>query len=261
MRNLVFIILAAFSFVFWTTDVSAYQYVIEDNYIGADPNHDSYDGKDRIGDYDWFEITRMGIDIVNGNIVVDISSTYFDNIGKYYTELGDLFISTNGYSPTSPSSNDYYFNGEKWEYVLALDDHSASGGDLNVYAFDSSIDVNNDGIQDDIKLSWAPDNYIYRAGQEVQYQGSGSSLAQGSWSISDDNTLLRMTAPMYGTGHDWRSVEKFGFHWTMSCANDVIEGSIQPTPEPATMFLVGAGLLGIGGLGRSRLLNRKSRHS
>ena len=33
--------------------------------------------------------------------------------------------------------------------------------------------------------------------------------------------------------------EILGFHWTMQCGNDVIEGAA-PVPEPATMLLLGS---------------------
>jgi len=53
--------------------------------------------------------------------------------------------------------------------------------------------------------------------------------------------------------HGFDDVSEFGFHWTMTCANDVIEGGTAPVPEPATMLLFAAGLIGLAAAGRKRL--------
>ncbi len=58
-------------------------------------------------------------------------------------------------------------------------------------------------------------------------------------------------------GADW-AIDGFtlGAHWTMSCGNDAIDGSVTipgaPVPEPTTMLLFGAGLAGLAGVTRRR---------
>jgi len=218
-------------------------FTIDDNYIGADPTSSSYDGLDRIGDIDLFEVYGMNVSIDSGNkMVVSINSSYFDNIGAYGTYLGELFISTDGYNPVTPSSQDYHSNGEDWEYAFVLDSHSANFGSGTLY------DTNGDGS---IVLSSAPSGYIYREGQEVQYNpGTQTGLGDGTYNISGD--WLTFYIPWLDS---WNEVEVFGFHWAMTCANDVIEGSA-PVPEPATMLLLGIGLIGIGGVSRRKLFKK-----
>jgi len=49
--------------------------------------------------------------------------------------------------------------------------------------------------------------------------------------------------------------ETFTTHFTMECGNDNLMGSFDPTspvPEPSTVLLLGAGLLGLVGYGKSR---------
>ena len=63
--------------------------------------------------------------------------------------------------------------------------------------------------------------------------------------------FLTITTDLSGID-SWASVREWGLHWTMECANDVIEGSFSPVPEPATVLLFGAGLAGLAVFGRRR---------
>lgn len=226
----------AFAYSSWT---------VQDNYIGADPTHNSWDGKDVVGENQYFGVDRMEITLENNLLTIDIYSWYFDNVGKYYTSLGDLFISTNGWDPygDAPYLYDNSKNGETWEYVF----------DIETKAL---YDIRE--AQDHIILSSAPSGYIYRKDQEVSVNTNGlTSVATGDvekvnvpnsgldyMSISFDISALNMK-PEY----------LMGLHWTMSCGNDVIEGAFDPgiVPEPSTVFLLGLGLLGVVGIGRKRM--------
>jgi hypothetical protein len=229
--------------------VTAHAVTIPDNYYGADPTHSNWDDKDVIGDVHLFDISQMQVTFQGDQMLVDIHTRYLDNIGAYDTQLGDLFISTNGWNPagTAPYVEDNFGNpgAEKWEYALVMDSHSPSGtsGTTSLYH------VSNDPL-----LSRAPNGYVYRAGQEVQYAGGDSTPFSGTWSMhkldtSDDrDDFLRFVIGLDA----FAGISDFGFHWTMSCANDVIEGGAAPVPEPATMLLFGTGLVGLAVSGRRK---------
>lgn len=203
-------------------------YTIDDNYYGS--NDHGYG--DVIGT-PYFNVDEMDVSFSSGKLNIDISTNYVSNIGLYGTKLGDLFISTDGWNPygTAPYLYDNSTNGEDWEYAAVLD----SDGALNLYAIGDGSTINS-------YMTGAYAGYIYRNGQEVEFNPSfdANVLVTGSWSIDTQNNVLHFEIDdslFYG--------KDLGFHWTMTCANDVIEGGY-PVPEPMTMLLLGLGFLSIG---------------
>lgn len=209
--------------------------IIEDNYIGGKPTSPAWVGKDIVGTAAHYDVSKMEVSFASANtMIVDVYSRYFDNIGDGNTQLGDLFISTNGYGG----------DGEVWEYALKLDSYrpTTSSGAISLYSVQAA----------NIKNSFAP-GYIYRAGQEVQYTGTGqTALSTGSWSLNniggvDTDDFLRFTV-----AYDFGDIDTYGLHWGMTCGNDVIEGAAT-VPEPPAMLLFGIGLIGLGGALRQRM--------
>jgi len=226
----------AVGFCMAATSALAVPIIIEDNYIGGTPT-----SPDIVGTPAHFDVSKMEVSFASANtMIVDVYSRYFNNIGKGQTQLGDLFISTNGYQG----------DGEVWEYALKLDNYlpRTRSGAISLY----SVQTDNDNIQ----YSSAPVGYIYRAGQEVQYKGTNqTALATGSWSLNhiggivDTDDFLRFTIK-----HDFGNVSSYGLHWGMTCGNDVIEGAAPaPVPEPPAMLLFGVGLIGLAGAVRQRM--------
>ena len=229
---------------------------ITDNYVGGTPTGSGWNGADVIGDSDKFDISSLTFDIGSSNLDVSVVSSYFDNVGQYGTQLGDLFISTNGWHPfgSSPYTSDNASNGETWEYALVFSDHGSSAAQsqnpTSFLGHSGTVSLYQVTNASQIILSNAPGG-IFRGNQEVQFNNTGlQALATGTWNIADlpggyDQLNLSIALASFGVVSDW------GFHYAMTCGNDVIEGGAA-VPEPATGAMLIMALGGAAALKRRR---------
>lgn len=252
MKHL-FILLTLIS-VWMTASVQASTWKIDDEYIGGDYFESKYVKKD--GDViaitaSEFDIQWMKVSIkTSGDVTVRIKTKYQD--GTRDTTYGDLFVSTDGWSPHGEIGSGYrtdkYGTGESWEYALS----TTSG---NIYSVDpANIWLSNQEFADPhYHDDW------YRHFQEVLYKPESEEAPAGTFAFSHAGNLISYAFNLSDFGLTWEDELNLGFHWAMTCANDVIEGGIHKAavPEPGTMLLLGMGIAGLGAAGRKKVVQQQ----
>lgn len=214
-----------------------------------------------------YNIDGMEASLSGSQLTVTIYTNFAGNAGidsqwtTNYTGIGygDLFLST-GWTPSGSGSydTDNAANGNHWTYAFSLDDPlNNSGGTGTVYALGAgnASNHNPDALLSDHFINCAS-SCIYRNGQAVAVNKSLATATNdtGSWTVGSGFLSLSFDT----AGLDLNP-NNLGFHWTMYCGNDVIEGldaATVPEPEPVGIFLLGIGLIGLGVMRRPKTARR-----
>ena len=226
---------------------SAAAVVIDDNYAGGGdlplaPFNLSRDVLvDSIYEIYSMDVTTTGT-LMSVTINTDFISTDPKNsVGGFVP--GDLFISTDGWNPYAgvrgaPYYEDTASNGTTWEYAF----DSSTGQMLAITPGDIDLVESNECCRVDQEVSV---NGGTDTGAAVSYSGPVASTS-GIWAY--EYTYVFDYSLLGVMGGD-----ELGLRWTMSSANDIIEGAVKipvAIPEPASVALLAAGLLALGAFRR-----------
>jgi len=232
----------------------------EDQYIGAEPNKPYWAGSDVMGTFETYSLTNWSVSLDQGadTLTVQVFGSYFDAFmatpAQTSTALGDLFISTDGLNwDTTPETLTDQFGSTSWEYAVQLGTYYNTNNVIGGYNAGSPlagdvVAISDPGTQ--IKLSdefFPPpyDTQAYRQFQEVQVKNMTEQDRVGgaTWYVDTDEDMISITIADFTQIFGEDAFGNLGFHFTMSCANDVVEFAV---PEPSTVGILAAlGLMGV----------------
>ena len=194
-----------------------------------------------------FDVDGLDATTTDGLTSITLTGEYFSNY-KDSTHMaaqyapGDLYISTSGWtvdaSQPNYTSDTFNSQAEGWNYVLSFKEDadggtSATGG---LYKLTGDyVETNYGGTG---RESWG-----YRSDQAWRGGYDPDEDYVCDVTVTLDGNTLTFT---FNSSDFLLDLDNIGYHWTMLCGNDIVEGGGTPIPEPATMFLLGFGLLGLG---------------
>ncbi len=209
-----------------------------------------YDGRGYKGIDTGFEVGETEPGMVR-SLDWDLQAFFYED-ATYILSMGGGYNFIGGYD--GMNSGDIFFD-VTGDATYGTDDGNLRNG------YDYVIDVNWSskiysvyGITDNSDFVDVKD---YNSTESSPWQfnhGGEESLGDGTFAYSTNHSIYAHYVTDFNL--EFLDGQKFIAHFTMECGNDNLMGSTAPVPEPATMLLLGTGLIGLAGVGRRQVFKK-----
>ncbi|HPQ44592.1 MAG TPA: PEP-CTERM sorting domain-containing protein [Syntrophales bacterium] len=186
-----------------------------------------------------FNVDSLTAQVTGDRIIITLTGDYFSNyqnsshMASQYGP-GDLYISTSGWNVSGSAphfTTDTFSLDEGWDYVLSLTDGK-------IYTLTDDYTETSYGGTGTERAHWG-----YRSDQAWR-GGYGDEICDVEVTLEGDTLTFSFYSSDFLGDLD---LNQIGYHWTMLCGNDIVEGGGTPAiPEPSTTILLGLGLLTLG---------------